>query len=234
MEKLNSSRVRLEQEIKAFSELVESGSLLLDAGSGHSPYQQCFSHALYFSTDLMRSEREYSKPSFICDLTNIPIKTNGFNHIVFTQVVEHLMEPESAIKELQRILIPGGLLLISGPLFYEEHEAPYDFRRFTQYGLREMFKKVNLSIIRLDWLEGFFGTAAYEFEGLYRFLPGCRHMKNHKTKPLDWFTFLFLQVVRLFSKGLAYVFHKLELKYKYTDKGFPKNYICILTKKNLS
>ena len=38
------------------------------------------------------------------------------------------------LAEAFRILKPGGVLIISGPMHWEHHEEPYDFFRFTKYG----------------------------------------------------------------------------------------------------
>lgn len=49
-------------------------------------------------------------------------------------------------------------MIYSAPLFYEEHETPYDFYRYTQFGVRHLMETTGFVIERLDWLEGYFGS----------------------------------------------------------------------------
>ena len=158
----NSSRYRLWQENAAFAALVPDGALVLDAGAGDAPYKSLFQHARYESADFEKSNRTYVPSTYICDLQHIPTEDGRFDFIVFNQVMEHLPEPKLVLAELYRVLKPGGKMIYTGPLFYEEHEQPYDFYRYTQFGLRYLFDSAGYVIERLDWLEGYFGTVGYQ------------------------------------------------------------------------
>ena len=68
--------------------------------------------------------------------------------------MEHLPDPPTVLVELCRVLKPGGLLLYTGPLSYEEHEVPHNYSRFTQFALRMMFARASLEILELRWLAG--------------------------------------------------------------------------------
>ncbi|MBR1151579.1 class I SAM-dependent methyltransferase [Bradyrhizobium sp. JYMT SZCCT0428] len=224
----NSSRARLNIEMERFAAAVAGNALVLDAGAGSHPYKTFFKHAKYESADFEEFDGVNGKTTYVCDLTSIPVEGDRFDYVIFIQVMEHVPQPALVLKELFRVLKPGGKLLYTGPLYYEEHLQPYDFYRYTQFGLKFLFSGAGFSVDRLDWLEGYFGTAAYQLNSIWRHLP---------SKPSDigggffgFFLSPFLMVLRLESAALSIFFHWLEMKRKVTQKGYPKNYVAILSK----
>jgi SAM-dependent methyltransferase len=224
----NSSRYYLQKEVEQFARAVPANALVLDAGAGLQPYKHLFTHARYESADFEKLDLAYTKTTYVCDLQNIPVEDCRYDCIIFNQVMEHLPEPGVVLKELHRVLKQGGKLFYSGPLFYEEHHQPYDFFRFTQFGLRFLFSQQGFEIERMDWLEGYFGTVGYQLKSMAAFLPG-------KTKELGGgvracLLIHFLIAVKFFSSILSPIFHKLDVSYKITWQGYPKNYVLIAVK----
>lgn len=222
----NSSRERLYLENKNFGKNIPKGSLVLDAGSGSSPYKDIFQHAQYESADFMQVGKEYFKPTYICDLRSIPAESNRFDFIIFNQVMEHLPEPKVVLSELHRVLKPGGKMIYTGPFFYEEHEQPYDFYRYTQFGLKYLFQETGFTVERLDWLEGYFGTAGYQLYGMAKYLPFRR--KDIDDGILGYFFAPLMLIMKIAFIILSVLFHRLEMKYKIKTGGYPKNYIAIV------
>jgi SAM-dependent methyltransferase len=70
----------------------------------------------------------------------IPFPDNTFDSIVCTQVFEHLAYPERAVKEIRRVLKKGGCVLVTVPQVTPLHEVPYDYFRYTNYGLQALFE----------------------------------------------------------------------------------------------
>lgn len=139
----NSSRYRLQKENAAFAALVPDHALVLDAGAGNAPYKSLFEHAQYESADFEKIDKKYAPSTYVCDLKKIPVEDCRFDFIIFNQVMEHLPEPHLVLAELYRVLKPSGKMIYTGPLFYEEHEQPYDFYRYTQFGLRYLFESAH-------------------------------------------------------------------------------------------
>jgi SAM-dependent methyltransferase len=226
----NSSRHRLLGENTAFAAGIPAGALVLDAGAGDAPYRSLFEHAVYESADFEKVDKPYAKSTYVCDLRDIPVADGRFDYIVFNQVMEHLPEPKAALTELNRVLKVGGRMLYTGPLFYEEHEQPYDFYRYTQFGLRHLFASSGFSVERLEWLEGYFGTVGYQLDCMSRYLP-------HRPGSLGggW-RGLALAPLMVFLKitfrALSAIFHRLEIRSKFVEQGHPKNYIAILRKES--
>lgn len=224
----NSSRYRLRKENEAFAESIPSGALVLDAGAGNAPYKSLFQHTQYESADFERVDKEYASSTYVCDLQHIPVENFRFDAIIFNQVMEHLPDPKSVLAELNRVLKPEGKMIYTGPLFYEEHEQPYDFYRYTQFGLRHLFSTTGFVIERLDWLEGYFGTVGYQMNCMARYLPWKPRDLGNGIIGVSLVPIMML--LKITSAIGSILCHKLETRVKYKRKGYPKNYVAILRK----
>lgn len=224
----NSSRYRLWQENATFAATIPQDALVLDAGAGEAPYRSLFKHTRYESADFHKVNKPYAPSTYVCDLKNIPVEDNRFDFIVFNQVMEHLPEPALVLNELYRVLKPGGKMIYTGPLFYEEHEQPYDFYRYTQFALRYLFNTTGFVIERIDWLEGYFGTVGYQLNGMARYLPYHPRAINAGIAGYVLAPILFL--LKILFATLSIMFHLLETRIKFTACGYPKNYVAIVRK----
>ena len=227
----NSSRFRLREENSSFTKSIPPHSIVLDAGAGNQPYRDLLKHTQYESADFEKVDKDYAQSTYVCDLKNIPVENDRFDYILFNQVMEHLPEPNKVLKELNRVLKPNGKIIYTGPLFYEEHEIPYDFFRYTQFGLKKMFSESGFEIERLDWMEGYFGTVGYQLNRMAFYLPTNpkdlgKGIRGYLLSPIMFF-------LKIFSALLSIFFHKLELNVKYTKRGYPKNYVGIFIKSNI-
>jgi len=213
VEKLNKS-LGLPKQMEAFASQVPKGSLVLDAGSGISPYRKLFAHAKYESADFHKVDKKYEPSTYICDLANIPVENERFDFVIFTQVMEHLAEPQKVLAELHRVLKKGGVMFASAPLSYEEHEVPYDFFRFTQFAWKKLLDDAGFEIQKLDWIDGYFLTLSHQFDIMNRLFS--------KSKIYYW-------PIKIFAKFFMILFLFLETKKK-LKVGMPLNYFCIAVK----
>jgi len=146
---LNSPRIWMDREIESFGKSLPEGSLVLDAGAGKQAYRGKFAHCRYEAADFEKVDKTYAKSTYVCDIKAIPVEDGRFDAILFTQVMEHLPDPQAAAREFHRVLKPGGRILYTGPFWYEEHEQPYDFYRYTQFGVRQVFGQAGLEVVDL-------------------------------------------------------------------------------------
>ena len=224
----NSSRLRLYAENKSFAETIPSNALVLDAGSGHAPYKHLLQHTNYESADFELVDKPYAKSTYVCDLKFIPVEDARYDYIFFNQVMEHLPQPHLVLKELFRVLKPGGKLIYTAPLFYEEHEQPYDFYRYTQFGVKFLFNEAGFSFQRLDWLDGYYATVGYQLNTISRYLPA--RPGQIANGGLGLILAPAFMLFRLQLAALSILFHWLEMKNKITTHGYPKNYVAILSR----
>lgn len=80
-------------------------------------------------------------PNIFADVTRNPIQRESVDCILCTEVLEHLPNPQACVDEIRRLLRDDGLVFASVPFFYPVHADPYDFQRFTEDGLRHLFRE---------------------------------------------------------------------------------------------
>lgn len=64
----------------------------------------------------------------------------SFDLVLCIQVFEHLEQPDRAVRELHRVLAPGGLALVSTHGVHVYHPSPGDYFRWTHAGLELLFR----------------------------------------------------------------------------------------------
>jgi SAM-dependent methyltransferase len=202
--------------------------LVLDAGAGMQPYRGLFDHAIYESCDFEAVAKAYAPSTYVCDRRAIPVEDGRFDRFMLNQVFEHLPDPAAVLTELHRVLKPGGKIICTCPLFYEEHEQPYDFYRYTQFGLRHLFGITGFAVESLDWMEGYFGTVGYQFSTMARHLP--RHAPAGMTVVQRLFAWPLVRVLAVVSGRMARMFWAMDRQAKVTNTGFPKNYAVVARK----
>lgn len=91
-----------------------------------------------------------TEPDIIADITryNKNIKDDQFDALMCTEVLEHVVDPFGAIDELNRIVKAGGHILFTTPLNARIHGPVPDCWRFTEFGLRVMFRDFDVVELR--------------------------------------------------------------------------------------
>lgn len=138
--------VMLENSLKNCSGFVKGK--LLDVGCGWRPYEKTFFAAAekYVGLDYL-SDR--SKPDIIGSAQAIPLPDNSFDTVTSTEVLEHVPDPLKAMREMCRVLKPGGYLILTAPMFWPRHEVPYDYYRHTYDGLLHFVKESGLELTKI-------------------------------------------------------------------------------------
>lgn len=72
----------------------------------------------------------------VSDLHEVPIEDGVFDAVICTGTLEHVADPWQAVREIHRVLTPGGIVHIDVPFIQGYHADPTDYWRFTLDGLR--------------------------------------------------------------------------------------------------
>lgn len=99
-----------------------------------------------------------TRPNIVADVTRAPLQTESVDCILCTEVLEHLPDPQACVDEIHRLLRNDGLVFASTPFFYPVHADPYDFQRFTEDGLRHLFREFkSVEVYRMGGYAGVLG-----------------------------------------------------------------------------
>ncbi|MBV8904885.1 MAG: glycosyltransferase [Acidobacteriia bacterium] len=80
-----------------------------------------------------------------CDLGNVPRPANTYDSILCNAVMEHVRDVDAVMRELRRLVKPGGHLVVSIPFLQPHHGL--DFRRYTREGMLELARAYELELV---------------------------------------------------------------------------------------
>lgn len=155
---------------------------LLDVGCGSKPYQELFSVDRYVGLDIdSENSRNRGIADYFYDGKDFPFENESFDAILCSQVLEHVFNPEDFLSEVNRVLRPGGKALFTVPFVWDEHEQPYDYARYSTFGLVALFEKSKFNVIDHRKTCSDITVIAQLFNAyIYKISNGC----HHRIKPL--------------------------------------------------
>lgn len=118
--------------------LTRARGRLLDLGCGNAPYRPWYES--HVNEVVCADHPPVSESTNVgCAADALPFVDSTFDTVLCTQVLEHVARPWVVASEIHRVLRPGGILILSCPQYWPDHETPYDFFRFTEFGLKSLF-----------------------------------------------------------------------------------------------
>jgi O-antigen/teichoic acid export membrane protein/SAM-dependent methyltransferase len=130
---------------------------VIDMGCGKAPlyglYRDRASEVV--RVDWLQGPHTSTYVDVFCNLNDgLPFRQHGFDTVVMTDVIEHVVDPTWTFCEAARLLAPGGRLILTTPFGYGLHEDPHDYHRLTVYKLRELCERNDLQILELSTYGG--------------------------------------------------------------------------------
>lgn len=165
------SRRPIDRAMHNFAKRFSAGQRVLDIGCGKKPYRSLFT-CEYIGVDMESSIR----PDIVANAWGIPLPDESFDGIILNQSLEHIAETEATIREIRRLLKPGGLAIITVPHAMRTHSSPIpashapvqnfntkdhptwrvDYYRFTKFGLMYAFR--DFETLSMKETSGYIGT----------------------------------------------------------------------------
>ena len=88
----------------------------------------------------------------VANAEQLPFRCSTFQRVECDAVLEHVEGPDRVMREIERVLAPGGFAHIVTPFCHPFHEYPRDFRRFTPDGLKQLAG--SLEVVGQGWRTG--------------------------------------------------------------------------------
>lgn len=132
--------------------------VMVDLGCGEAPYKEYFLKFVdkYIGVD-WNSSYHNIKADVISDLNErIDLEDEIVDCAIAISVMEYLYNPEKFLEESYRILKKNGVMIMQVPFQWWVHEVPYDYYRFTPYGLKYLLNKVGFRDVKIFPIGGFF------------------------------------------------------------------------------
>jgi SAM-dependent methyltransferase len=121
----------------------QASGRMLDFGCGAKPYRDLFKIENYVGVDIEVSGHDHQQEEIdvFYDGSRLPFVDASFDFVLSSEVLEHVFNLPEILIEIHRVLVSGGSLLLTVPFAYPEHEVPYDFARYTRFGMKALLER---------------------------------------------------------------------------------------------
>jgi SAM-dependent methyltransferase len=144
------TRNRLLNAIASYSYKLKG--VMLDFGCGSKPYKTLFNVEKYIGLDFENPGHLHINEQIdvFYDGKKIPFENEYFDSVFSSEVFEHVFNLDEILKEINRVMKPGALMLITCPFTICEHEVPHDFARYSSYGIRYLLEKNGFEVLEQE------------------------------------------------------------------------------------
>lgn len=127
---------------------------VLDVGAGEAPWRELLPAGVEYvgvDVDMSGNFGMRRQPGIIYyDGKKLPFDDSNFDHVVCTEVLEHVPDPAAFLLDLNRVLRQEGVLILTVPWSARLHHLPYDYGRFTRFGLAALLESAGFSGVSIE------------------------------------------------------------------------------------
>lgn len=166
-------------------------------------------------TEYIRSNNAPTSDSSIIyqDATSLDFESGTLDSVVMLGTLEHIYEYETVIKEVYRVLKPGGYFVLTVPWLFPYHGAPRDYHRFSIEALKLLFK--SFSSMRVDAVGNYWTTQAI-------FLQRPSYSRTSRAEKARWFDYIL--------RAIGIVFIIIGRNSMANDDNYAALYSCLFRK----
>ncbi|MEJ7590185.1 MAG: class I SAM-dependent methyltransferase [Planctomycetaceae bacterium] len=152
---------------QAAAKFPDGKSVFVDVGAGQLPYFESVKDKAerYIAVDydevLVDSFEDPCIERSVGTAEKLPVDDSTADVVLMNQVLEHVNCPDQSFQEVHRVLKPNGLFIGSVPHISPVHLEPYDFRRYTDLGVRQLLAKHGFEVVELSGSGGVYSCAAF-------------------------------------------------------------------------
>ena len=138
---------------------------LLDVGCGQMPYRELIlEHSAvrkYIGLDIRNpGYQKHRQPDLFWAGTVIPLADRSVDSVIATELFEHLPDIDVVLREIARVLKPGGALFFTVPFLWPLHDTPWDFCRYTPFALHRHLEGTDFDVRSITGLGGWNASLA--------------------------------------------------------------------------
>lgn len=134
----------------------------LDLGAGDAPFRDYLPNTVttYHTLELRPRSEDVT---YVGDIQQMPmVGDSSYDTAICLETLEHVPNPAQAVAEIYRVLRAGGKLVLSVPHLSRVHDAPFDYYRFTAYGVRQLLESQGFEILMIEPKGGLFSFLGHQ------------------------------------------------------------------------
>jgi SAM-dependent methyltransferase len=142
---------------------------LMDFGCGCKPYRPLLTNVTeYIGVDYDSAGHPHrgEEIDVFYDGIHLPFRPNTFDSVFTSEVFEHVFNLEAVLPEINRVMKPGGNILITCPFVWNLHEMPFDYARYTPFALQHLLEASGFRVMAMERI-GNYVTALTQMRVLY-------------------------------------------------------------------
>lgn len=99
---------------------------------------------------------------------DLPFEKHFFDSVFCGEVIEHVFNPREVLREINRVLKEDGILLLTVPFCWNEHEIPFNYARYSSFGIKHLLAQEGFETIKRTKSGSFF-RVLFQLLALYFF-----------------------------------------------------------------